>query len=69
MGIGRGGRGPCSLWIFIHDIDKVEEGLIVLFFGFIFFVALPGNFFADALGVVLCLKNGHQILTIFRNIK
>jgi len=27
-------------WIFIHDTDKVEKGLMVLFFG-LFFVALP----------------------------
>jgi len=38
-------------WIFIHDTDKVEEGLMVLFFGLVFSVRLlPENFFTDALG-------------------
>jgi len=32
MGAGSGGGG--APWIFIHDIDKVEGGLMVLFFGF-----------------------------------
>jgi len=42
MGVGsgrQGGRSP--LWIFIHSTDKVEGGLIVLFFGLIFSVGPP----------------------------
>jgi len=40
MGIGSGeGRAP-SPWIFIHDTDKVEGSLMVLFFD-IFSVASP----------------------------
>jgi len=37
-------------WIFIHDTDIVEGGLMVLFFGLVFSVAPPrsGNFSADA---------------------
>jgi len=31
-----------------HDTDKVEEGLMVLFFGLGFIVVSPGNFSADA---------------------
>jgi len=51
MSVGIGGaRGSWPSWIFIHDTNKVEEGLIVLFFGLVFSVALPGNFSADALG-------------------
>jgi len=40
--VGSGGkRGPChSPWVFIHDTDEVEEGLVVLFFDFVFSVAL-----------------------------
>jgi len=30
-----------SLWIFINDTDKVEGGLMVLFFSFVFSVASP----------------------------
>jgi len=43
--------GRCLSWIFIRDTDKVEEGLMVLFFGLVFFSLLPspGNFSADAL--------------------
>jgi len=33
-------------WIFIHDTDKVEGGLMVLFFRC---APPPGNFSADAL--------------------
>jgi len=30
MGVGRGEQErPYPLWVFIHDIDKVEGGLIV----------------------------------------
>jgi len=32
-------------WIFIHDTDKVEGGLMVLIFGLVFSVGPPGNFF------------------------
>jgi len=51
MGVGRGGKGAVpSHWIFIHDTDKVEGGLMVLFLGLVFsFALLPGNFSADAL--------------------
>jgi len=38
-------RGPCSPWIFIHITDKVEEGLMVLFFSLVFSVALSWKFF------------------------
>jgi len=40
-------EGP---WIFIHDTDKVEGDLMVLFFGLVFSVSPPGNFSAGALG-------------------
>jgi len=39
LGTG-GGRGLWSPWIFIRGINKVEEGLMVLFFGLVFSVAL-----------------------------
>jgi len=35
---------------FQNDTDKVEGGLIVLFFGLIFSVAPSGNFSADLFG-------------------
>jgi len=38
---GRVGRGRASPWIFIYDTDKVEGGLMVLFFGLDFSVAPP----------------------------
>jgi len=42
MGVGRGGQGGGRApWIFILDIYKVEEGLMVLFFDLIFSVATP----------------------------
>jgi len=46
----RGGRGvvPSAPCVFIHDTDKVDGGLMVLFFGLVFFIAPPGNFSADA---------------------
>jgi len=51
MGVGRGGKGAVAPWIFIHDTDKVEGGLMVLFFGLVLCVTpLPGNFSADVLG-------------------
>jgi len=54
----RWGCGP--LWIFIHDTNKVEGGLMVLFFQSCFFVApLPGNFSADTLVSI------HQIFLAF----
>jgi len=34
---------------FSCDTDKVEGGLMVLFFGLVFFRCSPGNFSADAL--------------------
>jgi len=46
---GRGGRA--SPWIFIHGTDKVEGGLIMLFFDLIFDVGPSGNFSADALAL------------------
>jgi len=49
MGVdSEGGRNPLDPWIFIHETDIVDRGLIVLFFG-LFSVGLPGNFSADAL--------------------
>jgi len=48
MGVSR--EGSWSPWIFIHETDKVEGCLTVLFFGLIFSVGPPsGNFSADAL--------------------
>jgi len=41
--------GAKAPWIFIHDIDKLEGGLMVLFFDLVFFRFSPGNFSADAL--------------------
>jgi len=35
MGVGSG--VPRHLWIFIHSTDKVEGGLMVLFFDLVFF--------------------------------
>jgi len=47
MGVGR--EGPWPPWIFIDCTDKVEGGLMVLFFGLVFTVKPPpGNFSADA---------------------
>jgi len=41
MGVGSGWQGGVwSHWIFIHDTDKAEGGLIVLFFDLVFSVAL-----------------------------
>jgi len=45
------------LWIFIHDTDKVEEGLMELFFG-LFFVGPPGNFSTYAL-----------VCTVYNNVR
>jgi len=39
MGVGRVGQGRSwLLWIFIRDIDKAEESLMVLFFVLVFSV-------------------------------
>jgi len=54
----RGAEGGRNLfWIFIHDTDKVEKGLMMLFFGLAFvFSPSPENFFsADAIGCMLCV--------------
>jgi len=49
MGVGSGGQESAHPWIFIYGTDKVEGGLMMLFFGVVFSIALPGNFSADAL--------------------
>jgi len=51
MGVGSRGRGgSCPPWIVMHDADKVERGLMVLFFSLVFSVVPPpGNFSANAL--------------------
>jgi len=52
MSVGRKGQGGCAPpWIFIHNTDKVEGSLMVLFFGLVFSVALhhAGNFSATLL--------------------
>jgi len=39
MGLGSEGRGePCPPWIFIHNTDKAEGGLMKIFFGLVFSV-------------------------------
>jgi len=49
----QGRRGP--LWIFMHNTDKREGGLMVLFFDLVFFrCPPPGNFSADAFDVMHC---------------
>jgi len=48
----RGLPGSRPSWIFIHDIDKVEGGLMVHFFG-LFFRWSPGNFSADAFAYII----------------
>jgi len=49
--MGVGSRGPWPLWVFIHDTDKEEDKLMVVF-SVLFFPLPPppGNFSADALG-------------------
>jgi len=39
--------GPWPPWIFMHRTDKAEIGLMVLFFGLVFYVSppIPWNFF------------------------
>jgi len=50
MDVGNGGAvEPCPPWIFIHDTDRVEGGLSVLFLGPVFSVVPSGNFSVDAL--------------------
>jgi len=51
MGVGSAGDRRRAPWIFIHDTDKVEKGLMVRYFS-VLFVSLtppPENFFAFAL--------------------
>jgi len=48
QGSGEGCAPPP--WIFIHDTDKVEGGLMVLFFGLVFFrCPLPWKIFCRRL--------------------
>jgi len=51
MGVGREGQGSSAFpWIFIHDTDKVEGGLMVLFFDLVFLLPPPPrNLSADAI--------------------
>jgi len=51
MSVGsRGQGGPWPPWIFIHGTDKVQEGLMVLFFGLVFFsLPSPKKFFCRRL--------------------
>jgi len=53
-----GGRGPWPPWIFIHNANKVEGGLMVLFFGLVFSVASPENFSVDALDSITLILQG-----------
>jgi len=39
MGVGSGGQRAMAPWIFIHSTDKVEGGLMMLFFGLVFPIA------------------------------
>jgi len=55
MGIGRRGQGPWPPWIFIHDTDKVEAGIMMLFFGIVFPLPLPLES-AHALAYALVLQ-------------
>jgi len=58
MSIGRGDRVAVFPWIFIHDTDKVKGGLMVLFFGLVFFpLPLPSpleSFLPKPLGACTC---------------
>jgi len=52
VGSGGGGEGrkePRPPWIFIEGTDKLEGGLMVLFFGLIFTVGSPLKFFLPTL--------------------
>jgi len=42
---GRRQEGSCPPWIFMHDTDKVEGGLMVRFFGLVFSVGTPLEIF------------------------
>jgi len=42
---GRRQVGLCSPWIFIHNTDKVDGGLMVLFFGLAFRLPPPLEIF------------------------
>jgi len=48
MGVDSGGQGAVTSWIFMHDTDKVEGGLMVLFFGLVFSVGLPLEIFRQS---------------------
>jgi len=53
IGVGSGGKGGRAPWICILGTDKVEGGLMVLFF-LVFRFPLPlENFSADALAVIV----------------
>jgi len=42
MDVGSGGQGRAvPPWIFMHDTNKVEGDLMVLFFGLVFSFAFP----------------------------
>jgi len=58
MGIGSGGQGgPCPSWIFIHDSDKVKEGLMMLFFDIVIRCPPPLKIFLPTpLGMINSLR-------------
>jgi len=58
MGDGSRGQEGVLPWIFIHDTDKVDGGLIALFFHLVFSVGPSGNFSAEAL--VDCTRKVRQ---------
>jgi len=74
---GAGQRELCPPWIFIHDTDKVEEDLMILFFGLVFSVGLPhpaGIFSADPLhcahplpGLVKALVTKKSLISVTCN--
>jgi len=75
MGVGSGGRGPWPTCIFIHDTDKVEVGLMAIFFGLVFSIAPPSwKFFSrrscesrplfSANILLLLIKINHQIVGV-----
>jgi len=50
MGVGSWGQGGAvPPWIFIDDTEKVEEGIMVLFFGLVFLSASPLEIFLPCL--------------------
>jgi len=73
MGVGSEGQG--GPWIFIYSSDKVEGGLLMLFFGLIFSVAstpIPGIFSVDTLARIIfnfCHKNNFTIFYLCFNDK